>query len=108
LMEAARLDGAGSVKTFFAVKLPLMKHTILITLIMSSAAAVNMLAIVKGLTEGGPGRSTEVLALTLYNQSFEFISPGFGASIAMFLLFVNICLTIGYIFILRIRGELIQ
>jgi len=105
--EASTIDGASSIQRLAYITLPMLIPILLIVVIMSSASAFNTVAIVISLTGGGPGRGTEVLAMAIYRHTFLNYDAGFGASIAMFLLAINIGLTLIYLRVLRGRAELI-
>lgn len=105
--EASRIDGAGAIQRFMFITLPLLVPILLIVVIMASAAAFNTVAIVMALTHGGPGRATEVIALSIYRQTFENYDAGLGASIAVFLMGINVGLTLLYLRAFRRKAELI-
>jgi multiple sugar transport system permease protein len=62
---------------------------------------------VLALTGGGPGRSTEVIALSIYDQIFAQFDLGQGTATAMLLLVVSVIMTIVYIRILEREEEVI-
>ena len=95
--EAARIDGARRTQVFFRITIPMMRNTLMINLIMASSGTFNHLDIPFTLTNGGPGRSTEVLALTLYKQGFEVLDAGFAATVGTVIFLLNIVLTIIYL-----------
>ncbi|MBN2553252.1 MAG: sugar ABC transporter permease [Spirochaetales bacterium] len=103
VLEAARIDGAGSVTTLLFVTIPMLKPTLLVNLIMASAGTFNHVSIPLSLTGGGPQGATEVLSLAVYSQGFEVLNAGFAAAIATFMLALNIGLTIMYLRVLRER-----
>ena len=92
LNEAARIDGAHWGQVFFSITLPMLRNSLMINLIMASSGTFNHLDIPFTLTNGGPGRSTEVLALTLYKQGFEVLDAGFAATVGTFIFLLNIVL----------------
>ena len=80
LYEAAHIDGASSWQTFMRVTLPLLVPTILITLIFRFIFAFRLFSEAWLLTQGGPARTTEVMAVYVYEQGFKF--GNFGAASA--------------------------
>jgi raffinose/stachyose/melibiose transport system permease protein len=70
LKEAAIIDGASTVQTFFNVILPMIMHAITICLFLTIAGAFKAFDIVFALTGGGPVRDTTVIALDIYNSAF--------------------------------------
>ncbi len=101
--EAARIDGATRSQAFRFVTIPLMKPILLINLIWITSGNLNHLDIPFGLTGGGPSHQTEVLAVTLYTQGFLQMDAGFGATIAAFMLILNLVFTVIYINLLRTK-----
>jgi multiple sugar transport system permease protein len=107
LYEAAQIDGIKSYQSFLYITLPFLKSQILVVLILVSANALTKVDAIMSVTRGGPGRATETLAMAIYKEGFEFLNAGFAASISMFVLMINIGITVIYFFVIgRDRGEL--
>jgi ABC-type sugar transport system permease subunit len=70
LYEAARLDGAGPVREFFAVTLPGVRNEVVVVLVLSVTAALRNFDLIYVTTQGGPGTSTEVPSWMVYRQAF--------------------------------------
>jgi multiple sugar transport system permease protein len=70
LYEAAMLDGAGPWQQFLYLTLPSLRRIILINLVLITIATLNSFDMIVSLTGGGPGRTTEVVALFIYNAVF--------------------------------------
>lgn len=101
LYEASRIDGAGRIKSFIYVTLPLMRPTLMVNLIWITSGNLNQLDIPFGLTGGGPSHRTEVIAVTLYDQAFRLLDAGFASSIATMVLLFNLVMTVLYVNLLR-------
>jgi multiple sugar transport system permease protein len=86
VIEAARIDGARWWQQTFLVKLPMVMHVIAITLMMRLIDAFRVLEVVYVLTFGGPGDSTEILALHIYKTAFVGQQLGVAAAISVLLL----------------------
>jgi len=97
VMEAAKVDGANAWQRLFRVMLPLLAPILFIDLVVVSIETFNTFDMVLALTGGGPGRSTEVVALSIYNQIFRQFNLGQGAATAVLLLTINIVVTFVYI-----------
>ncbi len=82
LYEAATIDGAGPVKTFFHITLPLLRPTILLTTIMSINGTLQLFDESVNLTGGGPANSTLTMSHYIFKTSFEYNSQ-FGYAAAM-------------------------
>lgn len=82
IYEAARIDGANPIQSFFKITVPLLKPTILLTAIMSTNGTLQLFDESINLTKGGPGKSTMTLSHYIYNTSFVQ-TPKFGYAAAM-------------------------
>ena len=80
--EAAKIDGASPMQTFFKITVPLLKPTILLTTITSTNGTLQLFDESLNLTNGGPGKSTMTMSHYIYNTSFVQ-SPNFGYAAAM-------------------------
>jgi N-acetylglucosamine transport system permease protein len=81
--EAATLDGANRWQIFWNITLPLLWDTVRTALIFLAIGAVDMFAIVQTMTQGGPSRSTDVLATYLYERAFLQSEFGYATAIAV-------------------------
>ena len=82
MYEAARIDGANPIKTFFKITIPLLRPTILLTTIMSINGTLQLFDESVNLTGGGPANSTLTMSHYIYKVSFEY-NPQFGYAAAM-------------------------
>lgn len=81
-LEAAKIDGAGSVKTFFYVTLPQLRPMILLTAIMSTNGTLQLFDESWNLTRGGPAYTSMSMSHYLYEVSFQK-NPNFGYAAAI-------------------------
>lgn len=86
--EAAKIDGATAWQTFRMITLPLLKPFLAIALLFRSIDAFKTFDIIYVLTAGGPGTSTTTLNMLAYKQAIEFVSLGYGATIAIVMLII--------------------
>ncbi|HBG01582.1 MAG TPA: ABC transporter permease [Firmicutes bacterium] len=93
VLEAATVDGAGSLRRFFSVTLPLLAPSITICLFMSLTNALKMFDIVLALTQGGPGGSTYTATLDIYREAFQRNNFGLGSAKAVVFFFIVLVLT---------------
>lgn len=92
LYEAARIDGATSLKSFFHITIPLLRPTILLTTIMSINGTLQLFDESMNLTSGGPANSTLTMSHYIFKTSFEYNSQ-FGYSAAMsYVIFVLVAI----------------
>ncbi len=82
LYEAARIDGAGPIKTFMKITVPLLRPTILLTTIMSINGTLQLFDESVNLTNGGPANSTLTMSHYIFKAAFEY-NPQFGYAAAM-------------------------
>ncbi len=83
LYESSQIDGAGIVKTFMAITLPLLKPAILVALLFRTLDAFRVYDLIAVLTGGGPGGSTETLSIYAYKIMFGQTNFGYGSVIVM-------------------------
>jgi lactose/L-arabinose transport system permease protein len=90
--EAAKIDGASPMQTFFKITVPLLKPTILLTAIMSTNGTLQLFDESLNLTKGGPANATITMSHYIYNMSFKYV-PTFGYAAAMsFLIFILVAI----------------
>jgi len=89
IFELADLDGANPLVRLFRILLPLLKPAILFALVLTAISSFRVLGQVLMMTDGGPGRASEVLALYLYRAGWQYLEMGRAAAIG-FVLFVII------------------
>ncbi|MFB5662842.1 carbohydrate ABC transporter permease [Alteribacillus sp. HJP-4] len=104
IIEAARIDGANAFQRLFRVILPILSPILLVNLIIISIDTFNTFDMVMALTGGGPGRSTEVISLSIYTSIFNQFNMGVGAATAVVLLLINIIMTVIYLKVLGREG----
>ena len=85
--ESARLEGVSSWMIFRRITLPLLRPVILVALLLRTVDAFRTFDIVRVMTDGGPGLTTETLSLYLYRTAFTFnkLSRAAAGSILMLL-----------------------
>lgn len=96
-LEAASIDGANKWQTFIHMIFPALKP---ITTVVVGLAIVNSFKtfdIIFVMTKGGPIRSSETLAVTMYIETFQRTNMGYGASIAVLLSLIILPVSIVYI-----------
>jgi len=81
--EAARLDGAGAVREFFAITLPAIGNEITVALTLTTIAALKTFDLVYVTTNGGPGTSTTVPSYEVYRRAFQLGEIGMAAAVGI-------------------------
>lgn len=95
VLEAARIDGAGPLRTLFNIKLPLMAQAFTISLFLTMRNAFMAYDVNLSLTNGGPYRSTELISMHVYTEAFDFghFGTGQAKAVIMFLIVALAALT---------------
>lgn len=91
IYQVARVDGASKMQQFFFITIPLLKPVTLLVVVLGTIWSFQVFDLVHTMTNGGPGRSTVTLVLTVYNTAFKEFSMGYASAISV-LLFVIIML----------------
>lgn len=105
LYEAARLDGAGAIREFFAITLPSLRPQISIALILTITFALRNFDLIWNTTRGGPGTTTTVPSLYVYQDAFQNRQLGVASAIAIVLTLI-ILVVVGIVqLLLRERKE---
>lgn len=93
--EAAKVDGANAVQTFFKVTVPQLKPIILLTTIMSTNGTLQLFDETMNITQGGPANATLTVSHYIYNQSFVY-APNFGyaSAISYVIVFIMVILAL--------------
>ena len=97
LYEAARIDGASAWRQFRHVTLPLLKPAMLVALIFRTLDAFRVFDLIYALTGGGPGTSTEPIALYTFNALLQNLQFGYGSALSVIVFLITFCLAMVYI-----------
>ncbi|MBI9096238.1 MAG: sugar ABC transporter permease [Sphaerochaeta sp.] len=96
IYDAATVDGSNWFHTFFRITLPLLGTYLASSMIWLTFGSFNMFDIIYPLTEGGPNRATEVMALYMYNLAFKELDFSGGSSVMILLLILNLSFSVFY------------
>ncbi|ETT63334.1 sugar ABC transporter permease [Paenibacillus sp. FSL R7-277] len=88
MYEAAKIDGAGPVRSFFSITLPLLSRNILMLSIFFTMWRITSFDVVYAMTSGGPGESTALIAYRVTTEAFTNLNTGYAAAIAVVLFLV--------------------
>ncbi|WP_442962087.1 carbohydrate ABC transporter permease [Pseudogracilibacillus sp. SE30717A] len=102
LYEAASIDGASKIKSFFKITLPLLKTSILVALLFRTLDAFRVFDLIYVLTGGGPGGATETLSVYAYKLMFGQTNFGYGSIVVMVMF---LCVAIIAIIFVRLLGS---
>lgn len=101
IYEAAYIDGASKIQTFFRITLPNIFTTILSLSIFFTIWRVTSYDIVYSMTSGGPADSTSLLAYRIMTESFTNLNVGYSAAIAILLFFAMAIISQGGMGLIR-------
>lgn len=96
LYEAARVDGAKAVASFRYITLPLLRTPLIVAFVMRFLSLIRIFDLPYALTAGGPGSSTETVALYTFMVGLRFLRIGDGAAMSLLILFVAFILATLY------------
>lgn len=96
-VEAAKLDGASAWQTFRHITLPLLRPITTVVITIAVVNSFKVFDLIWVMTQGGPYRSSETLAVTMYRESFISFRLGFGASVANMLSLIVIIFSVIYL-----------
>jgi raffinose/stachyose/melibiose transport system permease protein len=102
IYEAAKIDGASNVQSFFHITIPTLKNTIAFLSIYSIIGAMKFFDIIYITTDGGPGYSTEILGTYIFKLVFRQQKVGLGSAVAVILFII---VSIMSLLILRRRNN---
>ena len=105
LYEAAEIDRASWWRRFTTITFPYIKSLLLLAVLFRTIETFKLFDIVYIITEGGPGSSTETIAVYVYRLAFQFFRTSQASALAYIVLFVVIVLTSLYLYAVRRRAE---
>lgn len=85
IIEAARLDGVSGWSMFRHITLPQLRAMTVVVVGMAIVNSLKAFDLIWVLTQGGPSRSSETLALTMYREAFRLFHVGYGSAVALVL-----------------------
>ncbi len=94
IYEAAKIDGASAIKTFFDITIPQLSPTIFFVIIITTISSFQVFDLIYLMTQGGPLDSTNVLVYKLYQSAFMHFNIGEASAIAYVLFIIIFILTI--------------
>jgi multiple sugar transport system permease protein len=97
LYEAAEVDGATRWQRFVSITLPMLRPAIFVALIFRTITAIQTFDIPYAMTGGGPGDSTETLAMYIQKTTLDFLDFGYGSALAAIMFVVSMVATSSYL-----------
>ena len=97
LYEAAEVDGASRWQQFWQITIPMLMPSIIVALIFRTITALQTFDIPYTMTRGGPGNSTETLAMLIHKTTIEYLDVGYGSTLAVCMFVISLGVTALYI-----------
>ena len=94
IMDAAHIDGASKVQSFFLITVPLLSNTIKMASVLSLTGSLKYFALIFVMTLGGPNHASELMATYMYKQAFTTFRMGYGSTVAVFIFLISFLLTV--------------
>lgn len=94
LYEAAQIDGANNLQSFFQITLPLLMPTMTVVLVLALIRAVQIFDVVFAFTGGGPGTATLYMVQYIYDNGFASPSKRFGIAASASLLMAGVLIVL--------------
>ncbi|MDT8860174.1 sugar ABC transporter permease [Alkalihalobacillus sp. MEB130] len=94
ILEAAKLDGAKGLTLVYNIVLPMIRPILISAVIFSLNGTLKVFETAVALTGGGPGNSTTMLTMYMYDTSFTYSQYGYGSTIAVYLLLLCLGVTL--------------
>lgn len=93
LYEAAALDGAGPLRKFWHITVPMMSPVIFFNMIVGIISSLQAFVLILVMTNGGPANSTLVYGLYLYRTAFQYFEMGYASAMAWVLFIIIMLIT---------------
>ena len=94
LYESAKIDGAGPIRRFFKITLPMISPLVLFNLVMQAIGAFQEFSSPFVITNGGPVKSTYFVAMFIYEEAFHLLNFGFASALSWILFAAVFVITI--------------
>jgi multiple sugar transport system permease protein len=104
LYEAAEIDRSSWWRRFWTITFPYIRGLLLLALLFRTIEAFKLFDVVFLLTEGGPGTSTETIAVYVYRLAFQYFRTSQSTALVYILLFIVIVLTNLYLYFVKRRA----
>ncbi|WP_114559479.1 carbohydrate ABC transporter permease [Desertihabitans aurantiacus] len=97
IRESAEMDGAGPVRRFTTITLPLLRQSIATNLMLITLQTLSVFGLIWIMTAGGPADASQTLPLYMYEQAFSYGQLGYGTAIALMLLLIGALASLAYL-----------
>lgn len=101
ITEAAEVDGAGGLRRFWHITLPMIRRSIGTNLMLNTLQTLSVFGLIWAMTRGGPGNRSQTLPVFMYDQAFNKSLIGYGTAVALLLLLVGALFSVVYLRLMR-------
>jgi raffinose/stachyose/melibiose transport system permease protein len=95
VFESAELDGAGGLTKLFYITLPMIWSSIMASVVLCIAGGMKTFDLVFTMTQGGPAHATDLMAIYMYNKTFETYKYGYGSAVSLVIFVLSFTMIIG-------------
>jgi multiple sugar transport system permease protein len=97
VQESAAMDGAGPMRRFLSITLPLLRPALATNLMLITLQTLSVFGLIFIMTGGGPDRKSQTLPLYMYEQAFSYGQLGYGTAVALLLLLIGAAASLVYL-----------
>ncbi|OPJ54720.1 carbohydrate ABC transporter permease [Clostridium oryzae] len=90
IFEAAEIDGATEIQKFKSITFPMLWNTVKVAVVLCIAGSMKTFDLIYVMTNGGPARSTEVMAIYMYNKTFTVYQYGYGSAVSTVIFIISL------------------
>lgn len=103
LYEAAKIDGANSLQSFWKITIPMLWPTIVNAAVLVIVGSLKYFALIFALTGGGPNHASEVMATYMYVKAFTEMRMGYGSAISFSLFIIAFVVSVLFLYLTNLR-----
>jgi multiple sugar transport system permease protein len=103
VVEAARVDGAGTWRTLFSITLPMVRRSIATNLMLITLQTLSVFGLIWAMTKGGPSGKSTTMPVFAYEQAIQYSQLGYGTALALILLVIGALFSLIYLRVLRLE-----
>ena len=101
--EAATIDGAGRWRQFWSITVPLVRPTMMVTILFRIISAMRVYDLIVAMTNGGPGGSTTTVSMYAISTYFTYGNIGYGSALSVMLLLLSVFISLFFVDSLKSR-----
>lgn len=101
--EVATIDGAGKIRQFVSITIPLIKPTMMVTILFRIIGAMRVYDLIVAMSNGGPGGSTTTVSMYAVNTFFTYGNIGYGSAMSVVLLLASVLISLFFVDSLQSR-----